>query len=84
MHNGRENSSRKGWRVRRDYPLACHPIASGYRSSSLIFDERDVIFAVDGERMRTFLSLRTEYKVLRAAIACISRSQDEGDEFKSV
>jgi hypothetical protein len=32
----------------------------------------------------TFLSLRTEYKVLRAAIACISRSQDEGDEFKSV
>jgi hypothetical protein len=32
----------------------------------------------------TFLTLRTEYKVLRAAIAYISRSQGEDDEFKSV
>src|SRR5229473_5763923 len=32
----------------------------------------------------TSLTLRTEYKVLRAAIAYISRSQDGGDEFKSV
>jgi hypothetical protein len=33
---------------------------------------------------QTFLSLRTGYKVLRAAIAYISRSQGEDDEFKSV
>jgi hypothetical protein len=32
----------------------------------------------------TFLTLRTGYKVLRAAIAYISRSQGEDDEFKSV
>jgi hypothetical protein len=32
----------------------------------------------------TFLTLRTEYKVLRVAIAYISRSQGEDDEFKSV
>src|ERR1700757_1032629 len=32
----------------------------------------------------TFSTLRTEYKVLRAAIAYISRSQGEDDEFKSV
>src|SRR5437879_4715744 len=32
----------------------------------------------------TFLTLRTEYKALRAAIAYISRSQGEDDEFKPV
>jgi hypothetical protein len=32
----------------------------------------------------TFLTLRTGYKVLRAAVAYISRSQGEDDEFKSV
>src|SRR5882757_3324664 len=32
----------------------------------------------------TFLTLRTGYKVLRAAIAYISRSQGEDDDFKSV
>jgi len=49
-----------------------------------MFDDRDVIFAVDGERIRNILDLATEYKVLHAAIAYISRSQGEDDEFKSV
>lgn len=56
MHNGRENSSRKGWRVRRDYPLACIRLLRAI-DRSLIFDERDVIFVVDGERIRNILEL---------------------------
>jgi hypothetical protein len=43
-----------------------------------------VILALDGERIRNILDLATEYKVLHAAIAYISRSQGEDDEFKSV
>jgi hypothetical protein len=49
-----------------------------------MFDDCDVIFAVDGERIRNLLDLADRYKVLRAAIAYISRSQGEDDEFKSV
>jgi hypothetical protein len=49
-----------------------------------MFDDSDVILTWTARESETFLTLRAEYKVLRAAIAYISRSQGEDDEFKSV